>query len=146
MEKLLVAYDHSEASQAALRWAIDYSKSRDVELLLVYAVSSLAEWELAAIQVDPDPVRHSIQRLLNGEWTDPLRDAGIRFETRVLVGRPADVILQFADDEQVSFIVLGMTHRGTLFELLAGGTTEHLLHRAHRPVLAVPAEWTSEPG
>ncbi len=144
MEKILVAYDHSDASQAALRWSIGYSRSHDVEVLLVYVVSSLEEWELAAIQVDPDPIRHSIQRLLAGEWSDPLRDAGVTFDTRVLVGRAADAVLHCAEEEQVALVVLGMTSRGTLFELMAGGTTERLLHHAHRPVVAVPAGWTTE--
>jgi nucleotide-binding universal stress UspA family protein len=144
MDRILVAYDHSDASQAALRWAIDYSESRDVGLLLVYVVSSLAEWELAAVQVNPDPIRHSIQRLLGGEWSEPLRDAGVPFETRVLVGRSADAILHCAEEEHASLIVLGLTSRGTLFELIAGGTTERLLHHAHRPVVAVPVGWTSE--
>jgi nucleotide-binding universal stress UspA family protein len=144
MNKILVAYDHSDASQAALRWSIDYSDSSDIEILLVYVVSSLEEWELAAIQVDPDPMRHNIQRLLAGEWSEPLRVAGVTFETRVLVGRAADAILHCAEDEDAALIVLGMTNRGTLFELMAGGTTERLLHYAHRPVVAVPAGWTSE--
>ncbi len=144
MDKIIVAYDHSDASQAALRWSIAYSESRDVELRLVYVVSSLEEWELAAIQVDPDPMRHNIQRLLAGEWSDPLRVAGVTFETRVLVGRAADAILHCAEEERAALIVLGMTNRGTLFELMAGGTAERLLHHAHRPVVAVPAGWTSE--
>jgi nucleotide-binding universal stress UspA family protein len=144
VDKILVAYDHSDASQAALRWAIDYSESRDVDLLLVYVVSSLDEWELAAIQVDPDPIRHNIQRLLAGEWSEPLRVAGVTFETRVLVGRPADAILHCAEQENAAMVVLGMTNRGTLFELVAGGTRGRLLHHAHRPVVAVPVGWTRE--
>jgi nucleotide-binding universal stress UspA family protein len=144
MDKMLVAYDHSDAAQAALGWAIDYSKSRDAEVLLVYVVSSVAEWELAAVQVDPDPIRHNFEQLLGGAWSKPLRDSGVRFATRVLVGRTADAVLHCAQEEQVTFIVLGMTTHGTLFELVVGGTAEHVLHHAHRPVVAVPAGWTPE--
>lgn len=141
MDKILVAYDHSDAAQAALRWAIDYSESRNAEVLLVYVVSSVAEWELAAVQVDPDPIRHNFEQLLSGAWSEPLRQSGVRFVSRVLVGRTAEAILHCAQEEHATFIVLGMTAHGTLFELVAGGAAEHVLHHAHRPVVAVPAGW-----
>jgi nucleotide-binding universal stress UspA family protein len=144
MDKILVAYDHSEAAQAALSWAIDYSKSRDTEVLLVYVVSSVAEWELAAVQLDPDPIRHNVERLLGGAWSAPLRESGVQFDTRVLVGRPAETILQCAQEEDVSLIALGMTTHGTLFELIVGGVAAHVLHHARRPVVAVPAGWAPE--
>jgi nucleotide-binding universal stress UspA family protein len=37
-----------------------------------------------------------------------------------------------------------MTGRGTLNELLMGSTTHQLLHHSARPIVAVPAGWTSD--
>lgn len=58
----------------------------DAELVVVYAVSSAWEWELAAIQVNPDPIRHEIQQLLAQSWTAAVRAAGVLHQTDVAVG------------------------------------------------------------
>lgn len=70
MERIIVGYDHGPAAQGALRWALDYARRTNAELVVVYAVSSSWEWELAAIQVNPDPIRHEIRQLLAESWTE----------------------------------------------------------------------------
>jgi len=142
MDKVLLAYDDSDAAKAALRWTINHTKTTNAEVLLVYVVSSLSEWELAAIQVDPGPIRHNFERLLNTDWSAPLRNEALAYETRLLVGRPAESLLRCAHDEDVALIVIGMTSRGVLHELIASTTAGHVLHHAQRPVVAVPAHWT----
>jgi nucleotide-binding universal stress UspA family protein len=141
MSEVLVAYDDSDAARAALAWAIRHVQPDNGRVLLLYVVSSLAEWELAAIQVDTDPIRRRFHELLAGEWSAPLRAAQVSYRTRLRVDRPANAILQTARDEQVDLIVLGMTARGILHELLLGATARHVLNEAQRPVVAVPAGW-----
>lgn len=112
------------------------------ELIVVYGVSSTWEWELAAIQVNPDPIRHEIGQLLRKDWTATLRAAGVRYQTEVAVGRPADVLLASARHHEAALIVLGMTGRGTLGELVTGSTGRQVAHHAVRPIVTVPAGWT----
>jgi nucleotide-binding universal stress UspA family protein len=142
MEILAVGYNDSPAAQAARRWAIHYARDRDAEIRLVYVVSSLAEWELAAIQVNTDPMHHELDQRLRGEWSQPLRDAGVHYETQLLTGRPTEELMHYARRERASLIVIGMSPHGTLAELYFGSTTHSLLHHALRPVVAVPADWT----
>ena len=35
----------------------------------MYVASSIAEWELSAAQINPDPIRHEFERRLSDEWT-----------------------------------------------------------------------------
>jgi nucleotide-binding universal stress UspA family protein len=140
METVLVGYDNSDASRRALTWGIDHARRSGAQVLLVYAISTLWEWELAAVQVNTDELRTQYRRLLETEWSEPLREADIQYRTRLLFGRPADVILECARKERASLIVIGMTARGTLAELVHS-TVRDLLHHAARPVVAVPAHW-----
>jgi len=140
-ESVLVAYDDSPAARAALRWAIAYATEREHELVLVYAFSSLTEWELAAIQVDTSPMERRVHEMLDGPWSEPVRRAGLQCRTVARSGRPADVILATARQEDVELIVLGMTERGVLHELVLGQTHRHVVHEARRPVVAVPSDW-----
>ncbi len=143
MEKIVVGYDHTRAADGALAWAIDYAGKSGSELVIVCGVSSTWEWELAAIQVNPDPLRHKIGQLLQQEWTAPVRAAGVAYRTEVLVGRPADVLLASARRHEAALIVLGMTGRGTLGELIVGSTGREVAHHAVRPIVTVPAGWTA---
>jgi len=141
MERIVVGYDHSSGARAALRWAIHHGTGRDVELVIVYVMSALAEWELAAVQVDPDPIRQEFERRLREEWTAPVREAGVPYTTNVAVGRPADQLMRVARRDDAALIVIGMTGRGTLAELVFGSTTHDLLRPELRPVVAVPVHW-----
>ena len=142
METIVVGYNDSDASKAARRWAIHYTKGREVQVLMVYVMSSVADWELAAIQVNTDPVRDEARQRLLGEWTQPLRDTDVPHQVEVVEGRPADMLMDYARRARASLLVVGMGSRGTLAELFFGSTAHHLLHHALRPVVAVPPDWT----
>jgi|SRR5690348_10394081 nucleotide-binding universal stress UspA family protein len=141
MEHVVVGYDHSPAAQGALAWAAHYAGRTDAALVLVYVVSSAWEWELSAVQVDPDPIRREIKELLHESWTEPLRAAGVHYQTEVVVGRPAEALLASARHHDASLIVLGMTGRGTLGELVLGSTGREVAHHAVRPIVTVPPDW-----
>jgi nucleotide-binding universal stress UspA family protein len=141
VEKIVVGYDHSPAAQGALAWGVDYARRMGAELIVVYGVSSAWEWELAAVQVNPDPIRREIGQLLRQDWTATVRAAGVSCQTEVAVGRPADVLLAAARHHQAELIVLGMTGRGTLGELVAGSTGHQVARHAVRPIVTVPAGW-----
>jgi nucleotide-binding universal stress UspA family protein len=141
MRRALVGYDDSPAARSALTWGLGHVQREHGDLVVAYVSSSALEWELAAVQVNADPLVHEFERRLREEWTAPLREAGVTYETRVLHGRPADALLRCAQQEDAELIVVGMTGRGTVNELLMGSTTHQLLHHAARPIVAVPAGW-----
>lgn len=143
MEKIVVGYDHSPAAQSALAWGVDYAARSGAERIIVYSVSSAWEWELTAIQVNPDPIRHKIGQFLRQDWTATVRAAGVPYQTEVLVGRPAEVLLATARRHEAALIVLGMTGRGTLGELVTGSTGRQVAHHAIRPIVTVPAGWSA---
>ena len=145
MNTIVVGYDNSAAAQTALEWAMEHARRIDGELLVIYVASSIAEWELSAAQINPDPIRHEFERRLRGGWTAPVRKAQVPYRTKFVVGRVAEELMQAARDEHATLIVIGMTARGTLGELVLGSTQHELQHHAVRPVVAVPATWSELP-
>jgi nucleotide-binding universal stress UspA family protein len=140
---IVVGYDHSEPAQAALRWATEQAECSSSELLLVYAASTVVDWELAALQFDPDPLRRRIEHSLENEWTEPLRTRGITYSTKFVLGRPAEQLMNVARACDAQLIVIGMSPRGTLTELISGSTLHDLRKHAVRPVVVVPPGWTA---
>ena len=102
MLRTLVGYDDTPASKAALAWAARHVERVPGELVVEYVASSALEWELAALQINANRLRHEFERRLRDEWTAPLREAGVPYETRVLHGRPAEALLRRAEDEATS--------------------------------------------
>jgi nucleotide-binding universal stress UspA family protein len=142
-KEVLVAYDDSEAARAAMRWATSYASERERSVLVINVIPSLSEWELAAIQVDTNPLRRRLEALLRTDWTALLREAGVPYRTKLKEGRPAEVILETARKSNAELIVIGMTERGLLHELVLGATVRRVMHQALRPVVAVPATWAA---
>lgn len=138
---IVVGYDDSAAARAALRWAADHATAVGGELLVVYVSSAIAELEFAVVQINTDAIRAGYEQHLQGDWTALLRERNIRFRTLVVVGRVATELMRIAHAEQASLIVIGMTGRGTLGEIVFGSAEHELLKHAVRPVVAVPATW-----
>lgn len=141
METVVLGYDDSLPARAARDWAVDYVATRGAELLMVYVVSSVWEWEAAAVQVNTDHLRRELGGHLSGEWSEPLRAAGVPFRTELLSGRPARALMECAQRENASLIVVGMSTQGTLTELVFGSAAHRLERLAHRPVIVVPEGW-----
>jgi nucleotide-binding universal stress UspA family protein len=54
-------------------------------------------------------------------------------------GKPSDVILRIAADEAVTLIVMGVTSRGAIDQMIFGSTIRSVIQAAHCPVLSVRA-------
>jgi len=146
MDTIVLGFDDSNAARAARAWAARQALLTAGEVLVVYVRAALAEWELAAAQIDPDPIRREYERRLDDEWTADLRARNVPYRTKATIGRIADELMQIARAEDAALIVIGMTARGTISELMFGSTQRELAHHAVRPIVAVPASWTDNDG
>jgi nucleotide-binding universal stress UspA family protein len=80
---------------------------------------------------------------LEHEWVQPARDAGVPFRTVLVEADSVDGgLLDLAVEHDATLVVLGAHGQGDLKDRLLGGVTYKLSHRADRPVVIVPADWT----
>jgi nucleotide-binding universal stress UspA family protein len=134
MKTIVVGVNGSEESARALRWSACLAERDRGRVIAVRAVSRIGIWELAALQVDPDPVVRGYEEQLQGPWTAPLRALGVDYTTRLERGEPADALLRVAGAEVADLIVIGARHRDPAH----GSTTRRLLKHTQRPVVVVP--------
>lgn len=135
--RIVVAVDGSEASHAALCWAVALAETFDGDVLAVHAVGLLEEVH------DADDTtgswRSGVANLVEKTWCAGLAQA--RCPHRVLVrdGPAVDVLLGVIHDERASMLVVGSRGAGAKEPALAlGSTSLHLLQRARVPVVVVP--------
>jgi nucleotide-binding universal stress UspA family protein len=132
--RILVGYDGSSSAEKALDAALAIANSLDstVEVLSVVQPPEPAlSPELHAVL---DDAREHYEKELR-KIAQAANRNGIRLETDVVVGHPAEQIIRRAEESRADLIVLG--HRGlSKFEqLIMGSVSERVLAYAHCPVL-----------
>jgi nucleotide-binding universal stress UspA family protein len=150
IKRIMVGLDGSEGSAAALRWTIALAKTADAEVIALHALelpyrlfappgegaafgvsAELGSWEQS--------MRDSAKEAFRTQWCAPLHEAGIRYREVFGEGRAGPVLVEAAESEEVDLIVTGRRGLGSLTELLAGSVSQHLVHRANRPVVVIPS-------
>jgi nucleotide-binding universal stress UspA family protein len=147
MSTVLIAYDGSpDARHAITETARLLPDTRAVVLYVRQPLESVAahlEGHPAIEDVrDIDLKTVDAAETLAAEGADQARGLGLAAKPRVATypdAVVADVIVDVAEQLDASLIVLGSRGRRGLAALLAGSTSTHVLHAAHRPVLVIPS-------
>ena len=140
-KKILFATDYSEASQHALQYATWLAKCTEAQLYIVH-VSEHEQYpvgELFDEEAKPDP--QELERL----HSVVPEDTAIKCEHRLLYGepgsvettKPAKVIVDFAEKENVDMIVLGTHGRSGFGHVLMGSVAESVVRHSRCPVVTV---------
>ncbi len=134
MKTIVIGLNGSEEAARAMRWSACLAEQNHGRVVAVRAVSRIGIWELAALQVNPDPVLRGFDEQLQGPWTSSLRELGVEYTTRLERGEAADALVRVADREDADLLVIGARHRDPAH----GTTTRRLLKRTRRPLVIIP--------
>ncbi|MFI9297143.1 universal stress protein [Streptomyces gardneri] len=130
---LVVGVDGSESSRAALAWAFEEADLRRC------AMRAIAVWQPPVFTLHSgDTLFHAERRLLSettAGWADKCPD--VRLTHEVLIGSPVETLAGAA--EHALAVVVGRRGRGGYTGMRVGSVVHGLLHRAHCPVITVPA-------
>lgn len=139
--EILYPTDYSEASKAALPVATSLAHEHDATLLIVH-VSELDQYPVGELfDEESQPNEEELRELKAVVPADPQ----VKFEHRLLYGKPGDteivkpaeVILELAEKEQVEAIVIGTHGRSGLMRLLMGSVAESVVRHAACRVIAI---------
>jgi nucleotide-binding universal stress UspA family protein len=143
---IVVGMDASPGAAAALRWAIQYARLSDVEVVAVHAFQAPVAFADPYGGTLPDTIaatlREGVRRCFEEDWCAPLAAAGVRHREVMEDGRAARVLLDVADREEAVLVVTGRRGLNTLSELMLGSVSHNLVHASKRPVVLVPAAET----
>ena len=135
---ILCGTDLSEASSGALEVALALAAQRgDREIALVHVIDPESGGTSAEREEAIDRGRTELEALVGG------RSGAITIKSELIVGPPHATLVSYAETEGCDLIVIAArsTSGGSLLRL--GTTAEHVVARAHVPVLIVrdPAPW-----
>jgi nucleotide-binding universal stress UspA family protein len=138
LRKILFANEGSPAADRALLYVEHLARMEGAEVVVIHIFEVPARY--AATEAYED-LRASFDRAAWAVVDDAvaeLEKGDVRARGVVREGPAAQIILQVADEESASLIVMGTRGPSSAAELLLGSVSAEVLRRARCPVLAVP--------
>jgi len=139
-KKILCAVDFSDHSPKVADYAMALAKSTGAKLVCVYVAPSLSQY--VGFQVPPSSIESFVGEIVTG--ADSSMKAylaqyfqGIDASGKVLVGYPAEEIINLAEDEKADLIIMGTHGRKGIDRILFGSVAEKIVKNARCPVLTV---------
>ncbi|WP_276255304.1 universal stress protein [Halomontanus rarus] len=135
---ILVPYDGSHPAQKAVKHAVSTGTDEEIILLRVLEVAS------GSIEAGFELVQEKLMEMEEGEAAElseeleALLDAeNVEFRIETVVGKPAREIVSYAEENDVSHIVLGSHGRKGASRVLLGSVAETVVRRAPTTVTVV---------
>ena len=136
-DTIIVGYDDSAGSRAALEHAVGLARRASFDVTVVFCYEPPAT--RAGGAVDQRDLLETLGRELLESAQQQVAGTDVTVHAELVDGRPVDGLIAAADEHDAAMIVVGHHGEGALRGALIGATANKLLHLAERPVLVVPA-------
>ena len=133
LKKILVGCDFSPDSKLAFDYGLNLAQEFQADLYLAHVIKPA--FSKSAPQVSKE-LRDRLEGQLEGMVPDACRE-WCNAQTAVLDGEPYLALMEYAREQDIDIIVLGIRGHTLLEKLLVGSTTDRLIRQASFPVLAV---------
>jgi nucleotide-binding universal stress UspA family protein len=136
--KIIYANEGSPASDRALLYVEHLARSNQAEVVVIHAFEVPHRYSTTDVY---DELRETIEKAswaVVDDAVQELENADVLVRGLVREGPAARVILEVAEEENASLIVLGTRGPSSTAELLLGSVSAEVLRFARCPVMAVP--------
>ncbi|MGV8877501.1 MAG: universal stress protein [Sphingobacteriaceae bacterium] len=139
-KKILIGIDDSLHAENAVQHGFELAKLLNAEVALAHVIEPIVlpdneigmTYPLEMIDAQNEASQQVIDRAI-------AKYAGDQQVTRFLeIGRPADMMIDFAEQFQADLIVLGTHSRTGLDRFLMGSVAEHVMRHSTVPVMVIP--------
>lgn len=144
MKKILVPVDGSPVSQSAADMSIDLARQNNSEIkfITVVKVNEIARFSEGGIGYVIDYTKTNEElikeqtRILDAA-IDKYYSSSVPFEKKVLIGKPHDQILKYAEEENCDFIIMGRRDLSKIRRFFMGSVTQKVISNAKCPVMII---------
>ena len=128
--KIMVGYDGTEVAKEAMRAAKSHAKTFGAKVCVVTSMIGGEEDHAEQIQQAEAGLKYAL---------DFFESDGIACEEHLLIRglEPGEDLVQFAEENEVDEIVIGIKRRSKVGKFLFGSTAQYVILEAPCPVLTV---------
>ena len=133
---IVLGYDESPSADAALAATVRIAPVVGAKVVVVFAfyISPLGGLQEGSLREALEDVgRHAV-----GRAVADLEAAGVEVDSRLVSGKPADVLIDVAKEVDADAIVVGTVGENPITGALLGSVVLRLVQRSPLPVLVVP--------
>lgn len=144
-KKLLFPADFSETSKKALPYIKQLKGAGTEEVIVLHVIDQA---DIDALGKASEGAQHLQEQTENAARIklvaieNELKSEGFAVRTMLRVGKPFREIVNVAESERVSLIVLGSHGHSNLADLILGATSEDVIRHAKIPLLVISRETT----
>ena len=141
IKKVLVPIDFSDYSKNALKYAVNFAKSFNADIILIYVVEpviyppdfSMGQIAMPSINTEWDNrAKDELQKLAKSEIAEIAN-----VKTVIKTGKPFVEIIETAKEENVDLIIIATHGHSGVEHILFGSTAEKVVRKAPCPVLTL---------
>jgi len=141
IKKVLVPIDFSDYSKSALKYAVNFAKSFNADIILIYVVEpiiyppdfSMGQIAMPSINTEwDDRAKDELQKLAKSEIKDIAN-----VKTVIKTGKPFVEIIETAKEEDIDLIIIATHGHSGVEHILFGSTAEKVVRKAPCPVLTL---------
>lgn len=134
--EIVMGFDSSDESRAAVPVAVDLAKEHGSELVIVFGYEPpRSGGEVGALRDQIEQLGEELAAEALAEVSALAPEVAARVE--LVQGRPVDAVVELADDLDARYIVVGHRQRSLLAEMFTGSVLEGVMSLTTRPVVAV---------
>ena len=140
-KNILFPIDFSECSELVFPEALEVAKKFDARLHLLFVARDISY--LTTINMGKDVLMNTVAEIAKaGEdkmeaFCDKHMGDLSNYETKVVMGSPADDILKYASEQAIDLIIMGTHGRKGIDRILLGSVADHVTKNAAAPVMTV---------
>ena len=141
LNKILVPIDFSDYSKSALRYAVNFAKLFNAEIILIYVVEpviyppdfSMGQIAIPTVTTEfDDRAKEELNKLAKNEIPQQLKVSII-----IRTGKPFVEIIDTATEADVDLIIIATHGHSGVEHILFGSTAEKVVRKAPCPVLTL---------
>ena len=141
LKKVLLAFDGSKDSLKATDYVLRMAKDNDdMEVEIIYVRETVIDHTSRVIfnTVELEEEFEKEAQEVMSIAIEKFKDSGIKYETKVLKGDPAEIICKEAEESGITEIVVGSRGMNPVTMVLIGSVTLKVLH--HAPCTVIVAK------
>lgn len=134
--EILLASDGSNHALRATEEAVKLAKGLDKEIILVYVVDfDQSKQDVLHTAGSLDRERKRKKQLQSTE--QKLQEARVVYSVKVIHGTPGPAIVEYANENEVSYVILGSRGLNSFQEMVLGSVSHKVAKRVQCPVMIV---------
>lgn len=142
MKTIILPVDFSDSSDKLLDYAISFAKDINAQIFLIHVAASDIGFVIGDMgfqyfpEVEENEIRFELKEL--NKLEQRVISQGVECFHILKQGLAGDTILEFAQEKNANYIVIGSHGRSGMYDVFIGSLTKEITRKSTIPVLVVP--------